>query len=294
MSKKNINILDIYQEIKPKNYKLDKRITNREFKILLIPDRLDRHSEIDRVQRIVINLAQKMNVLFTVPDSISPGLRNVYFFDTDDESFRRNKLIMRVRETRSNIWTDEWCEVTLKCRSDDIERSWSHDPMPVSGLRFRKRFKEEILKDGQLGSIRKIYSHNSIMETVPIDRIYDRKLSDLSLVYPSLKNVNLPFEKVATTVGGKTNKILEAQVNLGNISFSNDIHAHCDLAIWFRTVGEPIVGELAFAYRVHKKNRDDISGHMLADNFFRQLQLELNDSVFSGTTKTALVYGSKE
>lgn len=294
MAKNTMQPRDIYEDIKRKDYRIDKRITNREFKILLTPGHLDRHSEIDRIQRVVINLAEELGVIFTVPDSISPGLRNVYFFDTPDQSLRRNKLILRVRETRSNIWTDEWCEVTLKCRSDDIDRSWSHNPSPVSGLRFRKRFKEEILKDGQLGSIRKIFSHNAIMETVPIDRVHDQKLSNVALMYPGLLNVNLPFDNELSKVGGSTNKILEAQVNLGALGFSEDIHAHCDLAIWFKSVGEPIVGELAFAYRVHKTNRKNVEAHILADNFFRQLQVRFEHCLFNGTTKTALIYGTSE
>jgi hypothetical protein len=72
------------------------------------------------------------------------------------------------------------------------------------------------------------------------------------------------------------------------------VHAHCEIAIWFHTVGEPMIGELAFAYRVHKNNRKDIETHRLADEFFKKLQQFFAKDLALGTTKTAMMYGSKE
>lgn len=289
-SKKLVNKKSNLDELK----KIDKRITNREFKILLKPDGLDRHREVEKIQKIVESLASQMKLNFIAPESMSPGLRNVYFFDTECESLRRNKLILRVRETRSQIWTDDWCELTFKCRSDDIDRSWGHNPLPNSDLHHRIRFKEEILKDGPIGSMRSIYSHNSIMETVPVDKIHEKKVLSVGNLYPGLLSVNVPHNKFLKIVGGPTNKILEAQVTLGQICFGDNVQAHCELAIWFKSVGEPIVGELAFAYRVHKKNRKDVKTHKVAEDFFKYLQHSLSKSIFDGTTKTALIYGAKE
>ena len=83
-------------------------------------------------------------------------------------------------------------------------------------------------------------------------------------------------EAPVSLVGGKANKILEACLPLGNIVFGPNVSAHCDVAIWMRSVGEPIVGELAFSYRVLKTNRDDSAAHQLADKFFKNLQLALD------------------
>lgn len=55
-----------------------------------------------------------------------------------------------------------------------------------------------------------------------------------------------------------------------------------------------MVGELAFAYRVNKKNRKDINAHRLADKFFKKLQEFFAKDIALGTTKTAMIYGSKE
>lgn len=95
-------------------------------------------------------------------------------------------------------------------------------------------------------------------------------------------------------VGGRANKILEANLPLGNLSFGDQVHAHCDLAIWMRNIGEPLVGELAFAYRVNDENRDDKKAHKRADKFFVNLQHAIANWLATGSTKTALVYGKPE
>jgi len=274
--------------------KLDKRITNREFKLLLQPDGLDRHSRVGQLQRAIHELCDDAGIVFSSPETMVGGLRNVFFVDTSDGAFHRNKLILRVRESRSNIWLDDWCEVTFKCRSENIDRAWAYNPVPHSDLAHRIRFKEEILKDGAIGSIRRIYSHNSVLDTVPAELLAKQKLRQLAAVYPGLADVNLPLDKTAQMVGGRRNKILEACVTLGHIAFSESVLAHCEIAIWFRAIGKPMVGELAFAYRVSKTNRRDVAAHQRADDFFRKLQAHFATQLAIGTTKTAMVYGSHE
>lgn len=274
--------------------KLDKRITNREFKLLLHPDGLDRHSRIGQLQKAIHELCEANEIVFSAPETMVSGLRNIFFVDTSDGAFHRNKLILRVRESRSDIWLDDWCEVTFKCRSENIDRAWRYNPVPLSDLTHRIRFKEEILKDGAIGSIRRIFSHNSVMDSVPTELLAKRKLSQLAAVYPGLSGVNLPMDKTTQMVGGRRNKILEACVTLGHIAFSESVLAHCEIAIWFRAIGKPMVGELAFAYRVSKANRKDIAAHQRADQFFRTLQTHFADQLAVGTTKTAMVYGSHE
>ncbi|MGV1017391.1 MAG: hypothetical protein ACOYBW_08450 [Fluviibacter phosphoraccumulans] len=274
--------------------KLDKRITNREFKLLLKPRGLDRHHRITELQTEIHNLCTESGLLFTSPETMNSGMRNIYFVDTSDDSLRRNKLILRVRESRKQAWTDDWCEVTFKCRSEDIDRAWELNPIPKTDIPFRIRFKEEILKDGPIGSIRRLYSHNSIVDQVPIERVRTRKLAALVPLFPGLAEVNLPFDQQLRVVGSAKNKVLEACVTLGNIAFSEKVHAHCEIAIWFHTIGDPMIGELAFAYRVHKNNRKDIKAHQLADEFFKKLQQFFAKDIAQGTTKTAMIYGSKE
>jgi hypothetical protein len=95
-------------------------------------------------------------------------------------------------------------------------------------------------------------------------------------------------------VGGSTNKILEALLPIGNLVFGEGVQAHLDVSIWMRSVGEPIIGELAFAYRVTDANRDSTKAHKLADKFFVSLQQAIPKWLSDGSTKTALIFGKPE
>lgn len=274
--------------------KLDPRITNREFKLLLEPEELDHRSKVNVLIGKVRAFCERERVEFFHLDNASTGLRNVYFFDTPGEDFRHNKLILRVRESRSNVWVDDWCEVTLKCRSDSMKESLSYDPTPKTKYKYRRRLKEEILRGDGIGSVRTIYSNNAIMDSIPVEDVFERNFQSITENFPDLKNLKLPGKMPVRVVGGRANKILEANLPLGNLSFGDQVHAHCDLAIWMRNVGEPLVGELAFAYRVNDENRDDKKAHKRADKFFVNLQHAIANWLATGSTKTALVYGKPE
>jgi hypothetical protein len=273
---------------------LDPHITNREFKLLLNPEGLDRRIKIVQLQSLIVSFCQKSKVNFFHLDNAKTGLRNVYFFDTPGEHFRRNNLILRVRESRQNVWVDDWCEVTLKCRTPKLKSSLKFDPKPNATHEHRLRLKEEILRADQVGSSRKIYSNNSIMDAVPIDKVFERTIGGVTKYFPDLTRLELEHDLPVRVVGGKTNKVLEACLPIGNLSFGDGVQAHCDIGIWMRSVGDPIIGELAYSYRVTDANRDDSKAHKRADKFFEQLQLAISDWLATGTTKTALIYGIPE
>lgn len=273
---------------------LDPRITNREFKLLLEPEGLDHRSRVNVLIGKVRAFCEREAVEFFHLDNASTGLRNVYFYDTPGEDFRHNKLILRVRESRSNVWVDDWCEVTLKCRSDSMKEALGYDPTPNTKFKFRRRLKEEILRGDGIGSIRTIYSNNAIMDSIPVENVFERKFESIVQNFPDLAKLGLPKKIPVRVVGGRTNKILEANLPLGNLSFGDQVHAHCDLAIWMRNIGEPLVGELAFAYRVNDDNRSDKKAHKRADKFFVDLQHAIANWLATGSTKTALVYGKPE
>jgi hypothetical protein len=273
---------------------LDSRITNREFKLLLNPDGLDRRIKIAQLQSLIVSFCQKSKVNFFHLDNANTGLRNVYFFDTPGEHFRRNNLILRVRESRQNVWVDDWCEVTLKCRTPKLKASLKFDPKPNTTHKHRLRLKEEILRADQLGSSRTIYSNNSIMDAVPIDKVFERKIQGITGYFPDLTRLGLEDDLPVRVVGGKANKVLEACLPIGNLSFGDGVQAHCDIGIWMRSVGDPIIGELAYSYRVTDANRADSKAHKRADKFFEKLQLAIPDWLATGTTKTALIYGKPE
>jgi len=274
--------------------KLHPAITNREFKLLIKPKGLDRRSRITALREQILKFCKDNKVDFFHLDNATTGLRNIFFYDTPGEDFRLNNVILRVRESRQNVWVDDWCEVTLKCRTSDIKTSVKFDPTPHVKVKSRIRLKEEILRGDELGSKRNIYSNNAILDSVPIDRVFDRKLSSVIKFFPGLAHLSLDKKLPLRVVGGSTNKILEACLPLGNLVFGDGIQAHCEIAIWMKSVGDPIVGELAFSYRVNDLNRSDTKSHKRADKFFKKLQIELADWLEIGSTKTALVYGKPE
>ena len=269
-------------------------ITNREFKLLIKPQGLDRRSRITALSDQILNFCKKNKVDFFHLDNATTGLRSIYFYDTPGEDFRLNNVILRVRESRQNIWVDDWCEVTLKCRTGDIDKSNLFDPAPKKSIKSRLRLKEEILRGDAIGSTRSIYSNNAILDAVPLDSLFERSLSSVIKFFPGLAKLPIDKKKPLRIVGGNTNKILEACLPIGNLVFGDGVQAHCEIAIWMRSVGDPIVGELAFSYRVNDANRKESKAHKRADKFFKKLQVELASWLEIGSTKTALVYGKPE
>ena len=269
-------------------------ITNREFKLLIKPQGLDRRSRITALSDQILNFCKKNKVDFFHLDNATTGLRSIYFYDTPGEDFRLNNVILRVRESRQNIWVDDWCEVTLKCRTGDIDKSNLFDPAPKKSIKSRLRLKEEILRGDAIGSTRSIYSNNAILDAVPLDSLFERSLSSVIKFFPGLAKLPIDKKKPLRIVGGNTNKILEACLPIGNLVFGDGVQAHCEIAIWMRSVGDPIVGELAFSYRVNEANRKESKAHKRADKFFKKLQVELASWLEIGSTKTALIYGKPE
>jgi hypothetical protein len=274
--------------------KMHPSITNREFKLLIKPKGLDRHATILQLSNQIIKFCKSSKVNFFHLDNANTGLRNIYFYDTPGEDFRLNNVILRVRESRQNIWVDDYAEVTLKCRTHDPDHASKFNPVPQKKIKSRARFKEEILRGDTLGSHRQIFSNNAILDAVPIDSLFERSLSSASKYFPGLATLPIDKKSPLRIVGGPTNKILEACLPLGNLVFGSGVQAHCEIAIWMKSAGDPIVGELAFSYRVNDENRAQEEAHKRADKFFKKLQIELADWLEIGSTKTALVYGKPE
>jgi hypothetical protein len=132
------------------------------------------------------------------------------------------------------------------------------------------------------------------LDAVPIDSLFEKSLASVAKYFPGLTALPIDKKSPIRIVGGRTNKILEACLPIGNLVFGDGVQAHCEIAIWMKSVGDPIVGELAFSYRVNDANRGQEKAHRRADKFFKKLQIELASWLEIGSTKTALVYGKPE
>jgi len=275
-------------------YQLDPRITNREFKLLLKPEGLDQRSQINRLVHLINAFCETSKVELLPTDNAATSLRNVYFYDSKAHDMLSHKVILRIRESRRTVWVDDWCEVTLKCRADSFEHAISLNPTPKSVYHFKLRLKEELLRADGIGSVRKIYSNNAIIESVPVEEVFERSFDSIVEHFPGLSKLKIPGKTPMPVVGGRNNKILEALLPIGDLVFGEGVQAHLDVSIWMRSAGEPIIGELAFAYRVTDANRDNTKAHKLADKFFVSLQQAIPKWLSDGSTKTALVFGKPE
>jgi hypothetical protein len=90
-------------------------------------------------------------------------------------------------------------------------------------------------------------------------------------------------------------KIFEIEAKLGNLYFGKRTVATATLAVWARPVPdrfEPLVAEFGWSYHPVDDDKGK-KADKIADEFFKDIQLPLQDWVTGGTTKTALIYGDQ-
>lgn len=265
-------------------------ITNREFKLLLKPERFLTRKALLEFNELVAASAARLGVRYEPFDSLDSQLRIVQFYDTAAQDLRKNKLIFRIRQVRQGGWPDESWEVTFKCRAPELGAAAGFD----SSSKFpqqKKKFKEEILRGDSAGSMTSIYSNNCILEspaldpTVPLEKMAD--------AFPHVKALGLDGNAQLSIVNGA--KIFEIEAKLGNLFFGHHTMATATLAVWARPIPdrfEPLVAEFGWSYHPvadAKAHEADLA----ADEFFKAIQLPLKDWLTTGTTKTALIYGDE-
>ncbi len=268
-------------------------ITHREFKLLLKAENFRTKRSVIAFNDEFSKIAAKLGVRYEEFEALDSGIRQVRFFDTAGHLFRKNNIILRIRRDQSTGWPDETWEVTFKRRSPDYQKAADFDVRSSLGLRERLKFKEEILRDEALGSIRRIYSNNNVLDS-PLAK-FEAPMSRIAEIFRGLNDFSFDPNELVVPVN-KAN-VFETQAKLGLINFGRDVMAHVDLAVWLRPTEDAfnvLIAELAFAYKVLGSTVKHQEGHEAADAFFKQLQEPLADRLASGTTKTALIYGIDE
>ena len=96
-------------------------ITHREFKLLLKPERFPARRALLEFNDLLHASATKLGVRYEQFDAIDSQMRVVQFYDTPDQTLRKNKLIFRIRQLREGGWPDDSWEVTFKCRAEDLQ-----------------------------------------------------------------------------------------------------------------------------------------------------------------------------
>jgi len=265
-------------------------ITNREFKLLLKPERFLTRKNLGEFNDLLAASAAQLKVRYEPFDSFDSQMRIVQFYDTDAEDLRKNKLIFRIRQVRDGGWPDESWEVTFKCRAPDFATAAAFD----SSSKFpqqKKRFKEEILRGESPGTMSNIYSNNCILESPQLDVTVP--LGKMAEAFPHVKTLGLDGNMTLSIVHGA--KIFELEAKLGNLFFGHHTTATATLAVWARPSTDkfvPLVAEFGWSYHPvdDPKARE---ADAAADSFFKALQLPLRDWLTTGTTKTALIYGDE-
>ncbi len=265
------------------------RVTHREFKLLLKAERFPTRRALLDFNKLLEEIAAKLHIRYEPFDPIDAQLRIVQFYDTSDQTLRKNRLIFRIRQLRQALWPDESWEVTFKARHADRKTAEAFDTTSTFPKLQKNKFKEEILRGDAPGTTASIYSNNAIIESPELN--VEVPLQKLADALPHLKTLNLNFDQTMTIVHGA--KVFEIESKLGNLFFGHHTTATATLAVWARPVPdkfEPLIAEFGWSYHPV----DDEKGKeadKVADQFFKDIQLPLKDWITSGTTKTALIYG---
>jgi hypothetical protein len=267
------------------------RITHREFKLLLKAERFPTRRALLEFNKNLEQIATKLHVRYEPFDPIDAQLRIVQFYDTEDETLRKNRLIFRIRQLRQALWPDDSWELTFKARHSDRDKAEEFDSTSTFPTQQKKKFKEEILRGDTPGTITSIYSNNCILETPDVN--VEVPLQKLANAFPHLKTLNLNFDQTMKVVNGA--RVFEIESKLGNLFFGHHTTATATLAVWARPVPDkfdPLIAEFGWSYHPV----DDEKGKeadKVADQFFKDIQLPLQDWITTGTTKTALIYGDE-
>jgi len=267
------------------------QITHREFKLLLKAERFSTRRKLLEFNQRLEDIATKLHVRYEPFDPIDAQLRIVQFYDTSDETLRKNRLIFRIRQLRQALWPDDSWEVTFKARHADRGQAESFDTTSTFPKQEKKKFKEEILRGDSPGTITSIYSNNVILESPGLN--VELPLKKLADALPHLQTLNLNLDETMTIVNGA--RVFEIESKLGNLFFGHHTTATATLAVWARPVPdkfEPLIAEFGWSYHPV----DDEKGKeadRVADQFFKDIQLQLQDWITTATTKTAVIYGDQ-
>jgi len=268
-------------------------VTHREFKLLLRAENFPTKRSVIAFNDELARIASGLHVDYEEFDSLDSQLRQVRFFDTADELFRKNSIILRIRRDQSSGWPDETWEVTFKRRSPDYQKAADFDVASSAGVKERRKFKEEILRGDGVGTARRIFSNNNVLEW-PL-RTFSAPISQVVNIFRGLNDFDFDPNAIVRPVNDA--RVFEIQAKLGLIHFGKNVTAHIDLAVWVRPTPDAfsiLIAELAYAYKVLGTSAKDQAGHEAADAFFKEIQKPLAERLATGTTKTALIYGADE
>lgn len=164
------------------------------------------------------------------------------------------------------------------------------DVRPHIAGTYRIKFKTEALplKD-QIGGYRLLYSHNCQFGLSQVHDADKRSMKTLVKVFPGLAAIKKSDNEELSLVNEGI--VEEVLLPLGQLDFGKGQVAKCDISLW-RTRGEhkSLVGEFAFQAKFPSRESIAEKQKKLVAQFYIDLQLEVQDWLALGVTKTGMVY----
>lgn len=271
------------------------RVQYLEAKLILKPDNFTSVQAFRDFGKIVQRTAKKQGVGF-IEDreaSLRPQIREIIFFDTPDFRLYNHAHILRRRISYVDGFPVGDPEIVFKFRHPDEQQAAGVDVRPNIAGKYRIKFKAEALplKD-QVGGYRILYSHNCQFGLSQVHEGNRSSVSTLIKVFPALATLKKSDdEQIALVNGGIVEEVL---LPLGELDFGKGIVAKCDISLW-RTRGEhkSLVGEFAFQVKFDRKEDVAEKQKKLVAQFYVTLQLDVENWLALGVTKTAMVYRLK-
>ncbi len=266
-----------------------------EAKIILDGMRFTSLASFGEFAQIVARVAKRLDVEFDRHSAKGqrPKIREVLFLDTQDFKLYNNAYILRRRITYEDGFPVGDPEMVFKFRHPDRQTATALDVRPRIHGNYRIKFKEEVLplKD-RLGGVRSLYSHNVQFPLRTYGLVDPTAQATIIRVFPLLGDILANSHEHVKLVNRTA--VEEVLLDLGTLDFGKGFVAPCNIAVW-RTRGDQmqLVGE--FAYQLRFDNREALNPKAVQRHldFFRALQMEAQDWMSLGTTKTGAVYRLK-
>jgi hypothetical protein len=261
----------------------------RECKILLKAELFAKPSSFHKFWKIVHHTAKSLGITMTKPEKpVSLHLREVVFLDTPKFRLYNNHFILRKRTFYRHGRPEPNFELTLKLRSPERDTAAAVDVRPLLPCVNTVKFKEELLPlQDKLGEFRTIYSHGCELDTP--NTILTQRFETICQVFPALMKVGAKAETRLSEVNGMI--VDETLANLGLLEFDSKTVAKSNIAVWRNHLTKAdLIGEFAFQMKFERLEELRRKPRERSEEFFRKLQLEAQEWIQLGTTKTALIY----
>lgn len=265
------------------------QLTSKEYKLIVYAKLLKGDSQDrDRVLKYLKELLEKHGLNFD--ESSEEGEKTVWYLDTNNQDFRQNGFILRVKEKTSN----KKCDVTFKTRHAEMDKALTYNIENINSnvsSEFKieeKKIEEDIMPE------RIMYSLSTELEYEK-----DPKLSswaDVKRIFPDLK-MDIDSGSQLTMVNNLNPK--ETKYKLGKITVNGMRIAGCEFSRWLIKDQGRVCHIAEFDIDVDLKNlreNPELTILNADDKIVKSIDMLFNDLLIQdifdpqGITKTEFIY----